>query len=194
MRRRPCLTCENPERARIDYLIARGESIPALARKFGVSSDSLRRHALHHISQEYRSVVQASPLQSLEQLQKLACESGASVVDNLSAIYSALSSRFLSAFEAGDDHRLSLLTGKMHANLELRAKISRELLPGSTNISITNQTNVLQLPGVAGTLRDIARILAPHPEARRAVLDYLRSAEPRTGTDTKLPLLEHAAD
>jgi hypothetical protein len=194
MRRRPCTICEHPERARLDYLVARGEAIAPLAKKFKVSSDALRRHALNHISAEYRNVVQASPLQSLEQLQKLACESSSSVVDNLSSIYAALANRFLTAFEAGDDHKLALLTSRMHANLELRAKISRELLPGSTNISITNQTNVLQLPGVAGTLRDIARILAPHPEARRAVLQYLRGAEPHTGTDTKLPLIEHAAD
>jgi hypothetical protein len=40
----------------------------------------------------------------------------------------------LHAFEAGDDHKLSLLTGKLHANLEMQARITKELSPGSVRI------------------------------------------------------------
>jgi len=46
----------------------------------------------------------------------------------------------LHAFEAGDDHKLSLLTGKLHANLEMQARITRELSPGG---SVHIQNNYL---------------------------------------------------
>jgi hypothetical protein len=165
-RRRQCLTCAHPERARIDYLAARGSSLPGLARKYGLSPTALFRHCRNHISAEYRNVVTSSPLESLESLQKLACESGASVVDNLSAIYGALSSRFLDAFEAGGDHRIAILTTRMHQNLQLRAQISRELLPsGSTFNSVTNNL----LLSDAGQL---LKILRDYPEARQAIVSY----------------------
>jgi hypothetical protein len=39
------------------------------------------------------------------------------------------------------------------------------------------QTNVaiFNLPGVASTIAGIARVLAPYPEARRALVEFLRS-------------------
>ena len=165
MKRRPCVTCEHPERARIDYLLARGERPLAVSRKFNVSHHSLYRHAAAHISPEFRNVVTSSPLQSLESLQKLACESGASVVDNLQAIYSALSSRFLDSFEAGDDARLAVLTSRMHQNLEIRARISKELLPAGSTF---NQTNNILLCDTS----QLIKILAPFPEARKAIVDF----------------------
>jgi hypothetical protein len=69
-KRRPCETCQHVERARIDFLLARGETVAAIGRKFGLSVFTLRRHSENHISQEYRNVVQSSPLESLESLQK----------------------------------------------------------------------------------------------------------------------------
>jgi transposase-like protein len=165
MNRRPCLVCQHAERQRIDYLVARGETVSAVARKFKVSPWSLHRHAANHISPEFRNVVQASPLESLESLQKLACESGASVVDNLQAIYSGLSNRWLSAFEAADDHRLSVLTSKLHQNLELRTRISKELLPAGSTYNVQNNF----LLSDAGQL---LRILQPFPEARAAIVAY----------------------
>jgi hypothetical protein len=181
MKRRPCLCCESPERARLDFLIARGESIAVVARKFNLSVYSLHRHAQNHISDEYRNVVTASPLSSLESLQKLACDSGESVLDNLSALYGAYAGRFLTAFEAGDDYKVSKLGLRMESILEMRARISKELLPsGSTFNSITN--NVLLAD--AGQL---LKILAPYPEARAAIVDfYSQKTAPR--------VIEHHAD
>ena len=96
------------------------------AAAFGVSYDSLRNHVAKHISQSYRDAVHLSPLQSEEQLRRPVAESGAGVIENLKAIYSGLASGWLHAFEAGDDHKLSLLTGKLHANLEMQARITKD--------------------------------------------------------------------
>ena len=127
-KRRPCITCGHPEVARINFAIASGGTVSAVARKFGVPLSSLHRHAENHISPEYRAVVQSSPLESEEQLRKLAAESGSSVIENLSVIYGALANRWLRPFEIADDAKLAMLTTKMHQNLELRARITKELM------------------------------------------------------------------
>ena len=135
-----CGICLHPERGRIDFLVCSGAGVQPTAKKFGVSYDSLRNHVAKHISQSYRDAVRSGPLQSEEQLRRLVAESGAGVIENLKAIYSGLASRWLHAFEAGDDHKLSLVTGKLHVNLEMQARITKELSPGG---SVHIQNNYL---------------------------------------------------
>ena len=106
--------------------------------------------------------VRSSPRSSCA---RLVAESGAGVIENLKAIYSGLASGWLHAFEAGDDHKLSLLTGKLHANLEMQARITRELSPGSVHI----QNNYLM-----SDVTTLLKILTPYPEAKRAIVDYYR--------------------
>lgn len=179
MKRRPCTICENPERQRLDFLCARDGNLSAIAKKFRVSYSALYRHFENHVSAEYRKAVQDSPLKDLESLQKLAAQSGASVCDNLAAIYGGLSNRWLHAFESGDDLRLSALTARLHQNLELRARISRELLPSGATF---NQTNNFLLSDAGQLLR----VLKDFPEARKAIVDfYSARSAPKT--------IEHAA-
>ena len=160
-----CGICLHPERGRLDFLVCSGAGVQPTAKKFGVSYDALRNHVAKHIAQSYRDAVRLGPLQSEEQLRRLVAESGAGVIENLKAIYSGLASRWLHAFEAGDDHKLSLLTGKLHANLEMQARITRELLPGSLHI----QNNYLR-----SDVTTLLKILTPYPEAKRAIVDYYR--------------------
>ena len=101
-----CGICLHPERGRIDFLVCSGAGVQPTAKKFGVSYDSLRNHVAKHIAQSYRDAVRLGPLHSEEQLRRLVAESGAGVIENLKAIYSGLASRWLHAFEAGDDHKL----------------------------------------------------------------------------------------
>ena len=160
-----CGICLHPERGRIDFLVCSGAGVQPTAKKLGVSYDSLRNHVAKHIAQSYRDAVRLGPLQSEEQLRRLVAESGAGVIENLKAIYSGLASRWLHAFEAGDDHKLSLLTGKLHANLEMQARITKELSPGSLHI----QNNYLM-----SDVTTLLKILTPYPEAKRAIVDYYR--------------------
>ena len=170
-----CGICLHPERGRIDFLVCSGAGVQPTAKKFGVSYDSLRNHVAKHIAQSYRDAVRFGPLHSEEQLRRLVAESGAGVIENLKAIYSGLASRWLHAFEAGDDPKLSLLTGKLHANLEMQARITRELSPGSVHI----QNNYLM-----SDVTTLLKILTPYPEAKRAIVDYYRK---RSAAD----LIEH---
>jgi hypothetical protein len=84
-------------------------------------------------------------VQSEEQLRKLCSEHGASVVENLMAIYGGLASRWLSAFEAADDATLSFADAApaiactfVRAGRATRRLLLREwpILPCSTTLMV----------------------------------------------------------
>jgi hypothetical protein len=126
-----CGICLHPERGRIDFLVCSGAGVQPTAKKFGVSYDSLRNHVAKHISQSYRDAVRSGPLQSEEQLRRLVAEAGAGVIENLKAIYSGLASRWLHAFEAGDDHKAQVASDPVGAQgLRSRPRTRRRLRSG----------------------------------------------------------------
>jgi hypothetical protein len=171
-----CRACRHPERLRLDYLLATGASQPALAKKFGLSKDVVWRHNQSHIAEEFRRRVKIGPFESEEHLRQLCAEGGASVIDNLRAIYRGLASRWLVAFEAGADQTLSLLTVRMQSNLELQAKITKELAPpGAYGGPVTN--NFYVSPQYLTVLRVAAVALRPYPEARRDFARALRDLD-----------------
>ena len=161
-----CTVCLSAERGRFDFLACTGAALKPLAAKFHFSYDSARNHVAKHISTEYKNAVRNSPLQNEEQLRKLASEAGVSVIENLRAVYGGLANRWLHAFEAGDDHRLSLLTSKLHANLEMQARITKELAPAGSTFNTVNNNFLLT------DAAQLLRILQPFPEARAAVVAY----------------------
>jgi hypothetical protein len=167
-----CTCCRHPEVARLNYLAATGAPLKPLAGRFGLKSAAIYNHCKKHISEEYKRAVKIGPFGSEEQLRKLCAEAGGSVVDNLMAVYGGLASRWLVAFESGADPVFCMLTTKLHQNLELRAKITKELLPpGPSNVT----NNILV--GDPTFMRSIGRIaaaLSPYPEARAAVAQALR--------------------
>ena len=57
-------------------------------------------------------------------------------------------------------------TGKLHANLEMQARITKELSPGG---SVHIQNNYL-----TSDVTTLLKILTPYPEAKRAIVDYYR--------------------
>jgi hypothetical protein len=170
-----CSVCKHPERGRIDYLRATGAALKPLAAKFGLKPSALYNHCRKHVSSEYIAAVRIGPLQSEEQLRRLCSEHGGSVIENLMAIYGGLASRWLSAFEAGDDGTLSLLTQRLHKNLELRARLTHELLPPGPT-SVTNNI-LLNDPGYVRAITRIAEALRPYTDARQAVASVLRSLD-----------------
>lgn len=176
-----CATCKHAERGRIDYLLATGQGMVPLARRFGLPIYSVRNHAEKHLTAEYVAAVRAGPLQDEEALRKLCASNGVSVVENLSAIYAGLAARWLHAFEAGDDQRLIALTTKLHANLEIRARISKELAPAGSNF-VTNNNFLLSDASA------LLQVLTPFPEARAAIVRHYTA-----GGGLPAPLvIEHA--
>jgi hypothetical protein len=170
------MTCRHPEIARINYLLASGgASLRPLAAKFGLSVNSLHHHRHKHISPEYTAAVRIGPLQSEEQLRDLCAQNGVSVVENLRALNAGVVSRWLAALEAGSDDVFISLTGQIRKNLELLAKLTKELVPAATTV-VTNNTSIqlFEAPAWCEAIAALGLALRPFPEARAAVIEVLR--------------------
>jgi len=175
---RACQVCKHLDRGRIDYLLVanhgqHGHGTAALAKKFGVSRDSLQRHATNHITEEYRRSVRIGPFESEEHLRNLCAEASGSVLERFNAIYGGLSSRWLVAFESGNDDSLCRLSAQMQANLAMQARLTRELLPPGAHTEIQN--NFYLSPEIYNLQRRALAALRRHPEALR---DFIRAMRP----------------
>ena len=170
--RRPtsCTVCRSAERGRIDYLAASGAPLKPLALRFALKPSAMYNHCRRHISEAYKRAVKIGPYESEEHLRKLCAESGTSVLENLRAIYGGLASRWLVNFEAGADQTLALLTTRLHSNLELQGRLTKELLPpGSTTIN-----NLI----ITDDIVKAVQAMRPTPEQRSAFAAYYRKHAP----------------
>jgi hypothetical protein len=170
-----CKTCVHPERTRIDYLVATGAPLKPLAPRFGLKPSSLYNHSKKHVSAEYRSAVRVGPFESEARLRQLCAENGVSVVETLRAVNAGVSARWLVAFEAGADDTFISLTGQMRKNLELLARLTRELVPQPSVVTTTNNFMLFEHPAYVQVIAALCMALRPFPEARQAVLATLRS-------------------
>ena len=170
-----CKTCLHPERTRIDYLIATGASLKPLASRFGLKPSSLYNHSKKHVSSEYRAAVRLGPFESEARLRQLCAENGVSVVETLRAVNAGVSARWLAAFEAGADDTFISLTAQMRKNLELLARLTRELMPQPSVVNTTNNFMLFEHPEYVQVIAALSMALRPFPEARQAVLATLRS-------------------
>jgi len=170
-----CKTCLHPERTRIDYLIATGASLKPLAPRFDLKPSSLYNHSKKHVSTEYRAAVRLGPFESETRLRQLCAENGVSVVETLRAVNAGVSARWLSAFEAGADDTFISLTAQMRKNLELLARLTRELVPQPSVVNTTNNFVLFEHPEYVQVIAALSMALRPFPEARQAVLATLRS-------------------
>jgi hypothetical protein len=169
-----CKTCLHVERTRIDYLIATGAPLKPLASRFGLKPSSLYNHAKKHISAEYRAAVRIGPFESEERLRQLCAENGVSVVETLRSVNAGVSARWLIAFEAGADDVFVSLTGQFRKNLELMAKLTKELVPPGPTTVVTNNISFFANPEALAAINALAIALRPYPEARLAAAAALR--------------------
>src|SRR4051812_1910940 len=111
-----CKTCNHRERAAIDYAIAHGVSVQALAKRYVLTRDSLYRHARQHLPPQLRAKLLAGPDLPID-LEQLREREGQSLLANLVALRGRLFSNLDVAEEAGDGNMLSRLVGQIHHNL-----------------------------------------------------------------------------
>jgi hypothetical protein len=80
-----CHVCKHRERAAIDLALARGVSPGALARRYGVGSDSLYRHSRNHLAAQLRAKLIAGPDLDID-LERLRETGSQSLLMNLVAL------------------------------------------------------------------------------------------------------------
>ena len=169
-----CHVCSHRERAAIDLALARGVSTYALAKRYGISDDSIGRHSRNHLPPQLRAKLIAGPDLDID-LDQLRETESQSLLANLVAVRHRLFASLDVAEEAGDGNMISRLAGQLHRNLEIVGKLLGDLGIGSTTVN-----NVLVLPAYIELRVGLVAALAPYPEARLAVAQVLHRLEAKS--------------
>jgi len=174
-----CTICNHSARPQIDLAIATGLSKRALAERFRVSRDAVWRHARAHLTAEMRAALTTKLLQRDGDTRRILLEEGAGVTEALNAIRGPLFGLFLAAVDTGDNKAAAALSGRLHENLALVAKLTGELVPHAG----TSITNVLLSPDFQRLRTELIRVLAHYPEAQAQVAAVFRQAGVRAAVE-----------
>lgn len=146
-----CTICRFSERARVELLLAGSASFSAVARKFGLSPDAVRRHWHQHVSEERRVALLAGPVQ-VQALAAKVAEESESVLDHHRANRAGLYALYTAALEAGDRQTGALISGRLRDVNDSIARLTGQL--ASSPLITINQTQqtvavLLERPEVA---------------------------------------------
>jgi hypothetical protein len=174
-----CTICKHPARPQIDLAIATGLSKRAVAQRFGVSRDAVWRHGQAHLTAEMRAALATKLLQHEGDTRRILLEEGAGVTEALKAIRGPLFGLVLAAVDTGDNKAAAALSGRLHENLALVAKLTGELVPHAG----TSITNILLAPDFQRLRAELIRVLTRYPEAQAEVAAVFRQAGLRAATE-----------
>ena len=174
-----CTICNHPARPQIDLAIATGLSKRAVAARFVVSRDAVWWHAQAHLTAEMRAALATKLLQREGDTRRILLVEGAGVTEALKAIRGPLFCLYLAAVDTGDSKAAAALSGRLHENLALVAKLTGELVPHAG----TTITNILLSPDFQRLRTELIRVLARYPEARAEVAAVFRQAGLQAATE-----------
>lgn len=166
-----CTVCTHRERAGIDLALARGVSVRALAKRYGLGVDSIYRHSRNHLPAQLRAQLISGPDTEID-LDRLRETESQSLLANLVALRQRLLASVDVAEECGDGAMVARVAGALHKNLELTGRLLGDLATGPTSI-----TNILVAPQYVAMRVQLVRALEAYPEARQAVAQVLHAAE-----------------
>jgi hypothetical protein len=159
---------------RIEKLLADRSRMAFVAPKFEVSYDALRRHWLG-VSAERKNYLQRGRQLSKEALAAELAEEKLSTIDHLRIVRGGLHRLFCHAVEINDHSGGAALAGAIEKNVRSGALLAGEWQPGP---AVQNNVTIFNVPGTAQVLAGIGHALAAYPDARHAVVEYLRQAQP----------------
>ncbi len=170
-----CKTCRHADVAAVDTMVARGISAAAIARRFALPYESVKRHSKAHIPPDMLKRLQAKALRA-ENAEALADLRNNAADDLLARVVNtrARLNRILDAAEQTKDWRAAIQAIKaLHENHEIVGKLVGELTQGT---QILNQSLVVS-PDYLKLRALLITALAPFPAARIAVAKALRELE-----------------
>jgi hypothetical protein len=168
-----CSICQHAEVAPMTTAMIRGVSVPALARRYQVSVDSLRRHKANHVSAAERAAILAGPeLAGVDVAQLRKVEEQSSLA-NLVAIRHRLWSALSFAEENGDVNQIARITAQLHKNVELSSMMVGALHTGGTTIN----NHVLISTEYISLRVSLVKALQAFPDAAQAVAGVLHALE-----------------
>jgi hypothetical protein len=131
------------------------------------------------LTAEMRAALATKLLQREGDTRRILLEEGAGVTEALKAIRGPLFGLFLAAVDTGDNRAATALSGRLHENLALVAKLTGELVPHAG----TTITNILLSPDFQRLRAELIRVLARYPEAQAEIAAVFRQAGLRAATE-----------
>ena len=151
---------------RIEKLLADRAKLKAVAAKFGLKHDALRRH-WEGTGTDRKNYLRVGRQLSQDALAAATAEEKVSTIDHLRIVRAGLQ-LFQHAVEVNDHGRGASLAAALIAT----SCTVRSWRRVAAQPSVQNNVAIFNIPGVASTMAGIARALAPFPEARRAVVEF----------------------
>lgn len=173
---------DREDRDRIEFDLAAGKSIRALARKYGVHEQSLYKHR-KNLPPQLKAAYIGRLLAPGVDLDKLRTEELEGLLQGLATQRARLLLAQDKALEDDNGQLVSTLANAIHRNIELVGRYLGEMASHhtATTISVLVSPEYLQLRNA------LIRALAPYPEARRAVADKLHEMESGAAARTPQP-------
>jgi hypothetical protein len=193
---RECLCCTSPHRREIDLALTARVGIDTIAKRFGVSRDSVKRHSWHHLSALQRAALATHLRPSAIDLDALREQEGSSLLGQLLAQRATLQTIGAAAFEAKQYQTAISAERAVTDNLDLLSKVLGLII----NKSETKSTALLLTPDYLAFRATMLEALKPYPAAMAAVGKALRLAEDKAAADIRAkanggsPLIEGHAE
>jgi hypothetical protein len=168
-----CTICAHRERWRMEFLVAGGASLRAVAKKFGASYNALWRHWSNHVPPERKAALIAGPIR-LSELADRAANEGESLLDHFIILRNTLYRRLDVCDVVGDANQVAALAGRIIELLREMGRLTGDLARGG--ISIT-QNNLFISPQWAEVQAVLVQVLARYPAARSEVIRAFRDIE-----------------
>jgi hypothetical protein len=186
-----CQCCRHPRRDLLDLALVARTPRPVLSARFGVSVDSLARHAENHLPPQVRAAIMtalAPTAVDLEQLQKSESES---LLASLIAQRARLSVMAQQAMEAELPGVAARIESGVLANLELTARLLNQLISHST-VSVRS---FLVEPDYLRLRTILIEELRPFPELAARIAQRISELETCAAaaitTAKARPMIEH---
>jgi hypothetical protein len=160
---RPCKVCAHPNRVDIDASLIAGAALTGIAANYGMSPQSLLRHRDRHIPTEAQQKA-AQAVAAGESLH------GAGLMLKAAALLQTAETILEDAMTSGQPETALRAIREAGRMVELCAKLTGDLDASTTiNLTLAPQWVTLQTT--------ILQALAPHPEARSAVVAALERVQ-----------------
>src|SRR5262245_10351557 len=181
---------EHSDRARIEYDLTRGIPVRRVAKKYGINQHCAYRY-LKKMPPQLKAAHLGKMLRAGADLEKLRIDESEGLLQNLATQRARLLLVQDHAMETENGGLATQISGAIHRNLELVAKLLGELASHQvrTNISVLVQPEYLDLRAA------LVRALQPYPDARAAVAAVLHRIESKAAErPASPPMIEGKAE
>lgn len=178
---------DHPDRARIEFDLARGVPVRAVSRKYKISKDSAYRY-LKKLPPQLRAAHMGAKLRASADLEKLRIDESEGLLQNLATQRARLLLLQDNAMDTENPGLATQISGAIHRNLELVGKYLGEF----AQHQIRTTVSVLVAPEYLQMRAALVRALAPYPDAKAAVAAVLHQIESRAAERPPAPAMIEA--